>query len=520
MSSSCAIANEPFAIARAVLPPHDTSQYRSDSYVTLQRILGLSSDTKSLLDEPFFERQPLHVSASLSAHQARFASFFALSQLDSLLERNTSVFEAGAPLKNHHDVTLLRRTEHESTAWTGKWGAENQTVSMGLLKAGFNRGFTLLLRSLESRVPAVAALCDALERSSLIPCNVNLYLTPSGSQGFDAHYDWMESIVLQLDGSKLWRLWPAIHEPLPTRDLKRKPTNAELAVLQQAHDVELAAGEVLYLPRGVLHEARTPEGAAQSLHATVGVLVSREYHTWEALLHAAVDCDVVQDAAEDAAEDVAEDVGEDKGSTALDDQLSEADEARRVAERTLPTVRDATEASHVPLDLDAKGILHAVIRSVAAQANGFPLRQALPLHRARQLRGDAAALARFASDGPMATLVDPLRNATVAMQTACAWSSGAAAAGTNESAHKLLEEENAGKASHIIAPLPGHRCDEGAPTPKLPAWGELASRLLEPRCMAAAFGHVERRARALVRESRVARRANLRLHGHAGPGSV
>ena len=113
MSSSCAIANEPFAIARAVLPPHDTSQYRSDSYMTLQRILGLSSDTKSLLDEPFFERQPLHVSASLSAHQARFASFFALSQLDSLLERNTSVFEAGAPLKNHHDVTLLRRTEHE-----------------------------------------------------------------------------------------------------------------------------------------------------------------------------------------------------------------------------------------------------------------------------------------------------------------------------------------------------------------------------------------------------------------------
>ena len=41
-------------------------------------------------------------------------------------------------------------------------------------------------------------------------------------------------------------------------------------------------------------------------------------------MHAAVDCDVVQD----AAEDVAEDVGEDKGSTALDDQLSEADEAR------------------------------------------------------------------------------------------------------------------------------------------------------------------------------------------------
>jgi len=35
----------------------------------------------------------------------------------------------------------------------------------------------------------------------------NAYLTPAGSQGFAPHYDDVEAFVLQLEGSKDWKLY-------------------------------------------------------------------------------------------------------------------------------------------------------------------------------------------------------------------------------------------------------------------------------------------------------------------------
>ena len=55
-----------------------------------------------------------------------------------------------------------------------------------------------------------AAACSALEAYTRILCNANLYLTPAGAQGFDAHYDWMDGLVVQLDGAKRWRLYPPL----------------------------------------------------------------------------------------------------------------------------------------------------------------------------------------------------------------------------------------------------------------------------------------------------------------------
>lgn len=125
---------------------------------------------------------------------------------------------------------------------------------------------------------------------------VNAYLTPPGSQGFAPHYDDIEAFVLQLEGRKHWKLYGPLtsSEVLPryssrnfNRDeLKDKPTK----------EVTLEEGDLLYFPRGTIHEGFTdPE--AHSLHITISVYQKTSYvdlmeHVLKYTLSAAASDDV------------------------------------------------------------------------------------------------------------------------------------------------------------------------------------------------------------------------------------
>ena len=155
---------------------------------------------------------------------------------------------------------------------------------MHALKRGFQQGYSLLLNAVQARVPAVAALCAALEDGHRgAACAANLYLSPRGSQAFEAHFDPQDVLVLQLHGAKTWRLRTPLFA-LPRASDKFKPSSSELASLPPAVVLELTEGSALYLPRGVVHEA-TADGA-ESLHLTVGL--EFDAITAERLLHAAL----------------------------------------------------------------------------------------------------------------------------------------------------------------------------------------------------------------------------------------
>ncbi|RWS11651.1 bifunctional lysine-specific demethylase and histidyl-hydroxylase NO66-like protein [Dinothrombium tinctorium] len=98
----------------------------------------------------------------------------------------------------------------------------------------------------------------------------NIYLTPAGSQGFAPHYDDIEAFILQLEGKKVWRVYAPADESdtLPrysSGNLKRSEIDRE-PLLQ----VELEPGDLLYFPRGFVHEAKTTE-ETYSLHITLSV---------------------------------------------------------------------------------------------------------------------------------------------------------------------------------------------------------------------------------------------------------
>ncbi len=148
------------------------------------------------------------------------------------------------------------------------------------VRRAFDRGKTVVLNSLQTRWPAVAVLCRNLAGQFGCPVHANLYLTPPGEQGFDAHYDTHEVFVLQIEGTKQWRFYGSGRE-LPLAPERAIYDRKELR--PPTEEVLLRPGDLLYLPRGHIHEAFTTDHL--SLHLTVGLRVFR----WADLLHQAVD---------------------------------------------------------------------------------------------------------------------------------------------------------------------------------------------------------------------------------------
>lgn len=103
----------------------------------------------------------------------------------------------------------------------------------------------------------------------------NVYLTPPNSQGFAPHYDDIEAFVLQLEGAKHWKVYGPRN---PQEHLPRvSSTNfAQDEIGEPILDVKLEPGDMLYFPRGFIHQAETVEGK-HSLHITVSMYQKTSY---------------------------------------------------------------------------------------------------------------------------------------------------------------------------------------------------------------------------------------------------
>ncbi|KAJ8009306.1 hypothetical protein DPEC_G00087520 [Dallia pectoralis] len=107
----------------------------------------------------------------------------------------------------------------------------------------------------------------------------NVYLTPPGTQGFAPHYDDIEAFVVQLEGKKHWRVYSprSEDEVLPVLS---SPNFSQSEIGKPILEVVLEAGDLLYMPRGFIHQGDClPD--AHSLHITVS---SYQKNSWGDLL--------------------------------------------------------------------------------------------------------------------------------------------------------------------------------------------------------------------------------------------
>lgn len=106
----------------------------------------------------------------------------------------------------------------------------------------------------------------------------NIYLTPPGTQGFAPHYDDIEAFILQLEGKKHWKLYsPRNDEEVLPRFSSGNFSQKEIG--EPILDTVLEAGDLLYFPRGTIHQGNATD--EHSLHITVSCY---QLNTWGDLL--------------------------------------------------------------------------------------------------------------------------------------------------------------------------------------------------------------------------------------------
>ena len=222
---------------------------------------------------PHLPRLPPPPPAALGSAAAHAG--WLLSQLESS-GRGAGVGLGGAA-RIGDDVTLVRAAADGASAL--RLGAEGAAAEPTHVTSAVRAGFTRAVCCAQWRCAATAAVAAAVEAAVGAPVNANLYETPPAERGLERHYDDHCVIALQLAGSKVWHL----SCPAPARALPplHAPRDAPLVATNRWLRVEMRRGDVLYVPRGVVH--RCEAGGDGSRHLTLGVEVEAPLE-WHGLL--------------------------------------------------------------------------------------------------------------------------------------------------------------------------------------------------------------------------------------------
>lgn len=149
---------------------------------------------------------------------------------------------------------------------------ENDRIDRSALLRLYQDKATIIAPHLHAHHKPLGDFVRALEPVFSAAIQTNIYLTPPGARGFRTHYDNHDVFVLQVSGTKSWRLYD---EPAgkPFRGEGFEPDKYEVG--EPKEEFVLEAGDTVYIPRGLMHDAESHPDEA-SLHITLGLVTK----TW------------------------------------------------------------------------------------------------------------------------------------------------------------------------------------------------------------------------------------------------
>src|SRR5262249_16382396 len=148
--------------------------------------------------------------------------------------------------------------------------ARNGALDVASVYQLFTEGSSIVLAFLDTVLPSLTSLCRSLEKELCFSLQANVYLTPAGAKGAKYHYDTHDVFVLQISGSNRWTMYgTAVELPLSNQDFNPRIHEQGAPTME----FELEPGDVAYVPRGLVHDARSSDEV--SLHITLGVLCYR-----------------------------------------------------------------------------------------------------------------------------------------------------------------------------------------------------------------------------------------------------
>lgn len=162
------------------------------------------------------------------------------------------------------DVILKGAAIAASTFLDAKSNPSPEAINKAL-----NQGATLRILGVSRFESNCAQQLQLLRKALKREGFVNLYLTPPQCLGLNLHYDLEDSLAIQVKGEKIWKLYETVGPRYPrTPSFGPPPVRGEPAQV-----IHMRAGDVLFVPSGVVHTVETDSSSSQ--HVTFGVHVSR-----------------------------------------------------------------------------------------------------------------------------------------------------------------------------------------------------------------------------------------------------
>ncbi|KAJ8044731.1 Ribosomal oxygenase 1 [Holothuria leucospilota] len=206
-----------------------------------------------------WEKKPLLVRRHKPQY---FKGIFSTELLNNILKKNDIQFG------KHLDITSYTDGKRETHNPEGRAHAP-------VVWDYFNNGCSVRLLNPQTYSDTVWKLLSVLQEHFGSFCGANVYLTPAATQGFAPHYDDIEAFILQLEGKKRWKLY----SPRSDSDVLPRFSSGNLRdadIGKPILDTVLEEGDVLYFPRGFIHQAAPPPDT-HSLHLTVSTC---QRNTW------------------------------------------------------------------------------------------------------------------------------------------------------------------------------------------------------------------------------------------------
>jgi ribosomal protein L16 Arg81 hydroxylase len=162
--------------------------------------------------------------------------------------------------------------------WLTKNKADNTNkVDTGKIEEFLAKGFSLIIMPIERHAPALAALCESIKSRLSEQIKIGVIVTTGAGGAFKLHYDPEDLIILQVEGTKRWRIFgPAVSNPVVGMP-KQMPPAENAPILDEV----LQPGDLLFVPGGNWHHCEN--GPGRSLHLGIFFIPPTGWHAVNAL---------------------------------------------------------------------------------------------------------------------------------------------------------------------------------------------------------------------------------------------
>jgi ribosomal protein L16 Arg81 hydroxylase len=189
------------------------------------------------------------------------------------------MIERGEHPRSLADLSLSRESV---TVPADRWltknvaGAGNK-VDIAKVEAYLAQGFSLCITRIDEHAPHLTTLCDDIRSRSFEQIKVGVIVTTGKDGAFKLHYDPEDLIILQVEGSKRWKIYgPAVSHPVIGMPPQAPPPE-DAPIFNEV----LQPGDFLFVPGGNWHHCEN--GTGRSIHLVFFFLAPTGWHFIKAL---------------------------------------------------------------------------------------------------------------------------------------------------------------------------------------------------------------------------------------------